>query len=88
MAKLIANSTTHITSALRAHGYSKEQTKGFQEALRDIDLNDEVATKSDLKDLELRMTKSLTGLNSRLTATIGLGVAFLALLMSFLKFFD
>ena len=66
---------------MQQHGYTQAQAEGFTEVLRDIDANEELTTKADLKDVELR-------LSNRLTAVVGLGVAFLTLVMGFLRFYD
>ncbi len=57
--------TLGFAKHLREHGVPQEAAEAHAEAVRD-DVIQEVATKSDLKALESRLTAALTQLESRL----------------------
>jgi hypothetical protein len=67
--------THRLISRLREHGFSEEQASGITEAIQEIDLT-QLATRGDLRELELRMTVKLGSL-------IVAGTAFLAVLKIF-----
>ena len=72
--------TNGIVKKLEARGFSRTQAEGITEALRELDVS-MLATKSDLKDLELRLYKFLAGvLIAHGLGTAALTVALLQLL--------
>lgn len=71
----IVADTHRLITTLTQRGFTEEQAEAITDAIQEIDLDD-LATKSDLEKLDLRLTIKLGGL-------ISIGVAFLA----FLKFF-
>lgn len=72
----ISIDTYQLIGGLKARGFTEEQARGVNEAIHQIDLS-AMATKGDLRELELRMT-------IKQGAIMVAGVAFLAAL----KFFD
>ena len=50
-----------IVKKLEQHGYSRTQAEGITEVLKELDIS-LLATKSDLKDLELRLVKWIAGM--------------------------
>ena len=67
--------THRLISRLKEHGFSEDQATGITEAMQEIDLS-QLATRADLRELELRMTVKLGSL-------IVAGTAFLAVLKLF-----
>jgi len=67
--------THRLISHLKEHGFSENQATGITEAMQEIDLS-QLATRADLRELELRMTVKLGSL-------IVAGTAFLAVLKLF-----
>jgi len=53
--------TNGIIKKLEARGFSRAQAEGITEALKELDTST-LATKSDLKDLELRLVKWIAGM--------------------------
>jgi hypothetical protein len=53
--------TNGIIKKLEARGFSRTQAEGITEALKELDVST-LATKSDLKDLELRLVKWIAGM--------------------------
>lgn len=72
---IIVLDTYQLISNLKSRGFTEEQARGVSEAIQQIDLSS-ISTKSDLRELELRMTIKLGSL-------IIAGVAFLAALKFF-----
>jgi sulfite reductase beta subunit-like hemoprotein len=69
-----------VAQKLQKRGFSHDQAEGIAEALASVDLSD-LATKNDLKDLELRLYKHLAGiLIAHGLGTAALTVALLQLL--------
>lgn len=69
-----------VIQKLQKRGFSHDHAEGIAEALASVDFS-EVATKSDLKDLELRLYKHLAGiLIAHGLGTAALTVALLQLL--------
>ena len=50
--------TYKMVSILKSKGFSEDQASGITQAVQQIDL-DQVSTKQDLRELELRMTIKL-----------------------------
>ena len=72
--------TNGIVKKLEARGFSRTQAEGITEALKELDVS-MLATKADLKDLELRLYKFLAGvLIAHGLGTAALTVALLQLL--------
>ncbi len=67
--------THRLVNALKDRGFNEQQAAAVTEAIQEIDLT-HVATKSDLREIELRMTIKLGSL-------IVAGTAFLAILKLF-----
>ena len=80
MATTLIIDTYEVIEAMKAGGYTKEQAETLAKVLQKSDLS-HLATRADLrtelKDLELRMTNTLT---NRIIAVVGIGVALLALI--------
>ena len=76
MATTIVLDTRRLVEKLKQRGFTEQQATGITEAFQEIDLN-QMATKADLRELELSLTNTLTG---RMIAVVGVGVALLALL--------
>jgi hypothetical protein len=53
--------TNGIIKKLEQRGFSRAQAEGITEALKELDVST-LATKSDLKDLELRLVKWIAGM--------------------------
>ena len=53
--------TNGIVKKLEQRGFSRTQAEGITEALKELDVST-LATKSDLKDLELRLVKWIAGM--------------------------
>jgi hypothetical protein len=53
--------TNGIVKKLEQRGFSRTQAEGITEALKELDIS-MLATKSDLKDLELRLVKWIAGM--------------------------
>jgi hypothetical protein len=53
--------TNGIVKKLEQRGFSRTQAEGITEALKELDIST-LATKSDLKDLELRLVKWIAGM--------------------------
>ena len=53
--------TNGIVKKLEERGFSRTQAEGITEALKELDVST-LATKSDLKDLELRLVKWIAGM--------------------------
>jgi hypothetical protein len=53
--------TNGIVKKLEQRGFSRTQAEGITEALKELDIST-LATKSDLKDLELRLVKWIGGM--------------------------
>jgi hypothetical protein len=53
--------TNGIMKKLEQRGFSRTQAEGITEALKELDVST-LATKSDLKDLELRLVKWIAGM--------------------------
>ena len=69
-----------IVKKLEQHGYSRTQAEGITQVLKELDIS-MLATKADLKDLELRLYKYLGGiLIAHAVGTSALTVALLQLL--------
>ncbi len=64
--------TYRVAKSLQASGFTPEQAEGLIDAIREIDTT-QVATKADLREMELRMTVRLGGM------IIGLGGLLIAL---------
>ena len=80
MAATIFPDTHKIVAALKRSGFRENQATGLVEATQLIDVADLVTTadlRMELKDLELRITNTLT---NRIIAVVGIGVAILALI--------
>jgi len=78
MATLVID-TYNLVSTLKSSGFSEEQASGISRALKEVDLEHVVTKqylKTELKDLELRITTRLGGIMMA-------GVAFLAALKFF-----
>lgn len=75
MATELLIDTHKFIEELKAGGFSREQAESLTRALQKSDLN-HLATRSDLKELELRLT-------NRIIAIVGLATAFLALIKLF-----
>lgn len=58
--------TLHAVRALREAGFSDAQAAAVLEAVNEA-VNEHAATKADLKDLELRLTKEMTDNTKTLT---------------------
>ena len=72
--------TNGIVKKLEARGFSRTQAEGITEALKELNAS-ALATKNDLKDLELRLYKFLAGvLIAHGLGTAALTVALLQLL--------
>jgi hypothetical protein len=72
--------TNGIVKKLEARGFSRTQAEGITEALKELDVS-MLATKADLKDLELRLYRFLAGvLIAHGLGTAALTVALLQLL--------
>ena len=72
--------TNGIIKKLEQRGFSRAQAEGIAEALSTVDAS-ELASKSDLKDLELRLYKYFSGiLVAQGLGTAALTVALLQLL--------
>jgi hypothetical protein len=72
--------TNGIVKKLEAKGFSRTQAEGITEALKELDVST-LASKADLKDLELRLYKFLAGvLIAHGLGTAALTVALLQLL--------
>ena len=68
--------TNGIVKKLEARGFSRTQAEGITEALKELDVS-MLATKADLKDLELRLYKFLAGV----LIAHGLGTAALTVVL-------
>ena len=64
--------TTGLIEKLKGHGFTEDQALGITEALRDFDQT-QLATRSDLKELELRLLVRFGGM-------LAVAVAFLTAL--------
>ena len=53
--------TNGIVKKLEQRGFSRTQAEGITEALKELDVST-LATKSDFKDLELRLVKWIAGM--------------------------
>ncbi len=53
--------TNGIVKKLEQRGFTRTQAEGITEALKELDVST-LATKSDLKDLELRLVKWIAGM--------------------------
>ena len=60
MATLIFD-THRLTTYLKEHGFTEQQAVAITEAMQEIDLS-QLATRRDLRELELRMTVKLGSL--------------------------
>ena len=72
--------TNSVIKKLEQRGFSRAQAEGITEALKELDASS-LATKTDLKDLEIRLYKFFAGvLIARGLGTAALAVALLQLL--------
>ena len=80
MATLVKD-THKLISFLQAKGYTKDQAEGFVNAVKDFDVAD-LATKADLKDLRLDLTKTMFAIViGQIVAQTALIVAIVELLL-------
>lgn len=79
--------TLAYAKRLRAVGFTEEQAEAQAEALRSV-VEENLATKQDLKELEARIRADLRAMEFRITLPLGgmivAGVAVLAVLMKVL----
>lgn len=75
MAMSLIIDTHRFIEELKTAGFTSAQAEGLVRALQKSDLN-HLTTKTDLKELELRLVKWMI-------AVIGIGVAVMALIMDF-----
>jgi len=74
--------THRLISRLKQHGFTEEQATGISEAMQEIDLS-HLATRGDIKELELRLKELELRMTVKLGSLIAVGVAFLAVLKFF-----
>ena len=80
MPEMVFNSLNYA-KRLEQAGFTREQAEVQANIMTEI-VDEKIATKQDLRELELRLKYDLT---LRMVAMIAAGVAFLAALMTFLK---
>lgn len=80
MPEMVFNSLNYA-KRLEQAGFTREQAEVQANIMTEI-VDEKIATKQDLRELELRLKYDLT---LRMGAMITAGVAFLAALMTFLK---
>jgi len=72
--------TNGIIKKLEQRGFSRAQAEGITEALKELDTST-LATKSDLKDLELRLVKWIAGM------LLAQGALIVALIVALIQYF-
>ncbi len=76
----VIRDTHRLIGKLQQRGFSAQQAEGITDAIKEIDAS-ELATKADIKDLQLQLYKFLTGvLIAHGLSTAALTVALLELL--------
>jgi len=74
--------THRLISSLKDHGFSEDQATGITQAIQEIDLT-QLATKSDIRELEVRLKELDLRMTLKLGSLVVAGTAFLAALKIF-----
>lgn len=76
--KAVTFDTHKAIESLIARGYTKDQAEGVVDVIKEVEFRSEVATKTDINELEKSITNLATQVKVLTQITVGLVVANLA----------